>query len=214
MISRIVGRYRACAARQGYVAALVFSIVAFLGALAVNSYAIAFATDHASNGVTDLILSNIPVVDVDGVFVYSTFLAIGVTALILLSQPRRLPFALNALALFLLIRSGFTSLTHIGPFAPLTVDFGQTITRSFFGADFFFSGHTGMPFLAALSFWRDRALRYFYLGLSLCFAAIVLLGHLHYSIDVFSAFFITYTIFDLAKWLFPRDFALFSEKIS
>ena len=46
---------------------------------------------------------------------------------------------------------------------------------------------------------------------SLVFGTAVLLGHLHYSIDVFSAFFITYAIFHLAIWLFPKDYGLSRE---
>jgi len=38
---------------------------------------------------------------------------------------------------------------------------------------------------------------------------VVLLGHLHYTIDVFSAFFITYGIVEIAKWLWPKEWELF-----
>jgi hypothetical protein len=101
-------------------------------------------------------------------------------------------------------------LTHVAPFeAHYTYDFGERITNMFFGADQFFSGHTGLPFLGALAFWGIPKLRYFFLGSSLFFALIVLLGHLHYSIDVASAFFITYGIFHIAIWLFPGAFRLF-----
>jgi len=40
----------------------------------------------------------------------------------------------------------------------------------------------------------------------------VLLGHIHYSIDVFSALFITYGIFVIAKKVFARDYLLFTAK--
>jgi hypothetical protein len=81
----------------------------------------------------------------------------------------------------------------------------------FFGADLFFSAHTGMPFLGALAFWKEKEIRYFSLFGSLFFAVVVLLGHLHYSIDVASAFFITYGIFHIAQYFFPKDWKLFSS---
>jgi len=36
----------------------------------------------------------------------------------------------------------------------------------------------------------------------------------HYSIDVLSAFFITYAIVDAAKFLFKRDLRIFQDGIS
>lgn len=71
-----------------------------------------------------------------------------------------------------------------------------------FGGDLFFSGHTGLPFLVALIFWSSPRIRYFFLALSMFFAVTVLLMHLYSSIDVASAYFITYTIFSIAKHIF------------
>jgi hypothetical protein len=181
-----------------------------VGSLVVNTYAIAFATSHESGALSDIVLSNTPAFAVDDLFVYGTVIAGTLTIAILLAHPRRISFALKGMALFFLIRSGFTVLTHEGPFIPATInDFGPFITKMFFGGDYFFSGHTGLPFLGALAYWKEPALRYFYLFMSVFFACVVLLGHLHYSIDVAAAFFITYTIYDLAVWLFPRDYTLF-----
>ena len=80
-----------------------------------------------------------------------------------------------------------------------------------FTGDMFFSAHTGLPFLAALLFWQNKIWRYVFLISSLIFGATVLLGHLHYSIDVFSAFFITYGIYHLAIKFFPKDYKLFKS---
>jgi hypothetical protein len=79
----------------------------------------------------------------------------------------------------------------------------------FYGSDLFFSGHTGLPFLAALAFWHIPQWRVFYLALTAFFGSIVLLGHYHYSIDVLAALFITHVIFQMSCWLFGRDYALF-----
>ena len=190
------------------------SIALFVLALFVNFAAIQYATERASNPVDDIILSNTPVFEIDGLFVYGTLVYVLFALALVLVRPNRIPFALHALTLFFLIRAVFTSLTHIGLFeASYTSDFGATITRAFFGADSFFSGHTGMPFLGALAFWHQKNLRYIFLAGTLYFAAIVLLGHLHYSIDVLAAPFITYGIYHIALWLFPKERALFlSEK--
>jgi hypothetical protein len=183
----------------------------FVLGLIANNLAIAFSTERASNAVTDLVLSNIPVFDLDGTFVYGTLIGVAITVAISLAHPRRIPFALYAAGTFFIIRSGFVSLTHIAPFLshPTTEFTNPVIIRSFFGADLFFSGHTGLPFLGALIFWREHVLRYFYLALSVFFAAVVLLAHLHYSIDVASAFFITYTIYHITIYLYPRSYARF-----
>lgn len=183
----------------------------FLLGMVVNNLAIAFSTEHASNPVTDLVLSNVPVFNLDETFVYGTIIGVVITVLIALAHPRRIPFALYAAGTFFIIRSGFVSLTHIAPFLahPGTEFTNPVIIRSFFGADLFFSGHTGLPFLGSLIFWREKVIRYFYLALSIFFAVVVLLAHLHYSIDVAAAFFITFTIYHITMYLYPRSFARF-----
>jgi hypothetical protein len=189
------------------------AVAAFGLALLVNFWAIQQATHNASNRVDDIILSNVPVFEVDGLFIYGTFVVIAYTVVILLWHPKRIPFALHSLTLFILIRSAFTLMTHLGaPEATYVSDFGETITKAFFGADQFFSGHTGMPFIGALAFWGiDNRVRNFFFASSFYFAVIVLLGHIHYTIDVASAFFITYGIYHICLHLFPKERVLFVQ---
>lgn len=187
------------------------AIILFALSVVANYYAGAYATERASNSVTDLILSNIPVIDVDWYFVYGAISLIVLVAIILIIHPRRIPFALHAMALFYFTRAVFVTLTHLGPFpmqAPLDFQ-SQLILHAFGGGDEFFSGHTGAPFMLALIFWHERPWRWFFLACSTFFGIIVLLGHYHYSIDVLSAFFITYSIYHLALWLFPKERAIF-----
>ena len=208
----LLSRYRFHLSRSEYRTSALVSIVAFFASVVVSFYAIAYATERASSSVTDIILSNIPAFDVDALFAVGTILLIAFIVALVLAHPKRLPYVLNSLTVFFLIRSVFITLTHIGPF-PLTAepstDWGTLLNHFLFSSDLFFSAHTGVPFLMALIFWKEKSLRYIFLGWSVYMAVVVLLGHYHYSIDVASAYFITYTIFCIVEWLFPKDRALF-----
>lgn len=167
--------------------------------------------------VTDLILSNIRVYDVGGIFVYGSALLFFIGLFVGLSRINCMPFIIKSVAFFTLIRSVFVVLTHIGAFpTQIAIEssfFNNAVFNGIFtGNDLFFSGHTGLPFLLALMFWKDKTLKTVFLGFSILFATVVLLGHIHYSIDVASAFFITYGIFQICKFLFKKDWELFLKK--
>ncbi len=188
--------------------AFLFLFISFF----INFYAGMYATESASNSVTDVVLSNIRVYDVDGIFVYGALAFWIFISLLCLYDPKKIPFTLKSIALFVIIRAIFISLTHIGPFpTAMIVDSGELMKKFSFGGDLFFSGHTGLPFLMALVFWKNKYLRWLFVASSIVFGTVVLLGHLHYSIDVLSAFFITYTIYHIAKFLFKKDEVLFNE---
>ena len=190
----------------------VTSVLFLFGSLVVNWYAGIYATERASNPVTDIILSNTRVYDVDGLFIYGTIFFWAFMLFLCLRDPKIIPFGVKTLALFVIIRSVFISLTHIGPFPmQAAMDASVIISKFAFGGDLFFSGHTGLPFLMALVFWDRIYLRILFILSAVTFGVIVLLAHLHYSIDVLSAFFITYTIYRIAEMFFQKEQELFKH---
>jgi len=193
-----------------YSSAVGFILLAL--SLVANFAANVFATNRMGNPVNDIILDNIPTYNVSALFFQGFGLFLVLAAVLLVIKPKRLPFALKSLAMFILIRSSFIILTHMGPPAnEMFFDPGTISKKLTAGADLFFSSHTGLPFLAALLFWEHKTYRYLFLALSLIFGAAVLLGHLHYSIDVFSAFFITYGIYHISRTFFKKDMKLFEK---
>ncbi len=210
----LIERYRSCFREKGFASSLALSFLLLFVGIVVTWFAIVYATDHSSNSVTDIILSNIPVFDVDGIFVYGPVIYWVIVSFYLLSHPKKIPFSLKTIGIFLLIRSAFISMTHIGPFIPNYTTSGGILGVFTTGNDLFFSSHTGLPFLVALVLWKDKYIRYFSLAASVFFGVIVLLAHLHYTIDVFGAFFITFSIFSIAKVFFKKDFELFRGSAS
>jgi hypothetical protein len=199
-------------------------LVSFLGgvvllgiSLVVQFFITGYVARSGSGFVTDIILSNTRVYDVGGIFVWGTVVLTIFSIWVGLKHINSAPFLMKSVALFTLIRSVFVSLTHISPFptraAIESLFFHKEAFYGIFtGNDLFFSGHTGIPFLLALIFWENKTLRLIFLGFSVMFAAVVLLGHLHYSIDVLSAFFITYSIFHICQVFFKKDWKLFNIK--
>ncbi len=177
--------------------------------ISATYYANSYTLAHASNPVTDIILDNIPTVNVDFFFSTGALIFVIMVVIVCLWEPKSIPFVLKTSALFFLIRSIFMVLTHLAPpdnALAAALNGGDFIHKLSSGDDLFFSAHTGLPFLYVFVFWKQKFLRVLFLICTGIGAVIVLLGHLHYSIDVFSAFFITFGIFHIAQKLFRKDY--------
>lgn len=187
-------------------ALLIEALALFAVSVAATHYASRYAEIKASNHVEDLILSNTPVINFEFVFVELAIALMLFVVALCIKYSRGSPFIIKTISLFILIRAGFVSLTHIGPF-PTRLDIESNLLDFITsGNDLFFSGHTGLPFLIALIFWNHKYLRALFVGAAGLFGTIVLLAHLHYSIDVFAAFFITYAIYHISLKLFKADY--------
>lgn len=202
--------YRRCFKEKEWIYLSISGLVLLFVSFVINSYAGKYANASMSNSVSDIILSNIRAFDVDGIFIYGAMAFWIFIFFLALAKPLTIPFVSKSVALFIIVRSVFISLTHIGVFPTHLIINPPKIFGLFsYYGDLFFSGHTGLPFLMALLFWNHKNLRIFFITTSIFFAAIVLLGHLHYSIDVLGSFFITYSIFHMATIIFKRDKVLF-----
>jgi hypothetical protein len=213
-IQRLKGEHRSCWSDPAFRSSVFFGVLTLIGSLVINYAAGTYASLHAGHAVHDILLDRVPTLPVDFIFSDGAFVFWIFVLAILLSAPRTIPFVLNTLTLFIVVRSFFVVLTHIGPPADEAVlDPNGVMSDLTFAGDLFFSGHTGFPFLLALTFWENKTLRCVFLVSSVVFGLAVLFGHLHYSIDVFGAFFITDSIFRMAERMFPENHEMLSRRI-
>jgi hypothetical protein len=195
------------------------SVVLLAVGMLLMYYARDYTNDYLGEVVPDLLLDSIPVVNVGFIFFQGAFLFVLVLVGILVWSPLRIPFVLESTALFFFFRAFFMVMTHLA--APATeyyryVQQEHHIKEVLFtissGNDLFFSGHAGYPFLLALVFWKQQQIRLFFLLASLIGSVAVIVGHLHYSIDVFSAYFISFGVFEMSKSFFKKEYRLMQEK--
>jgi len=155
----------------------------------------------------DLILDYIPPINLSFIFVWF-YLAVFFIIILypLISKPKKIHYFLGLISSFILVRGIFIIFTHLKtPVEAIPATFPLIFQFLRFENDMFFSGHTGLPFLAFLMFRKEnKILAYFMLFSSIIMAITVLLMHQHYSIDVFAAFFITYGVYKIGDRIFNR----------
>ncbi len=213
MKSQLLEKHRSFWSQKSFSFSALLAFLFLASSLVVNYVAGIYATNRASQAVTDILLDNLPVFNVNFIFVNGTIIFLLFIGVLLIQEPKRIPFILKSAAIFALVRSIFIIMTHLGPPGQGWIEPNRFLELFTFGGDLFFSGHVGLPFLFALIFWDIKYFRYIFLAASLIGGIAVILGHLHYTIDVFAAFFISYGIFHIAQWLFAKDYRLFLHSL-
>ena len=196
-----------------HVRSLINAFILLALAVIFQFYASAYVDRTPSNSVGDLFLSILPVLNLNFIIVEGALITIAFSIILILAKPQYILFALKAAAIFIATRAVFVSVTHIGIYPGQvgpdpTGIFDHIYTGLGLEAGFFFSGHTGLPFLMALIFWDERFWRYAYLVISIVFGIAVLFAHVHYSIDVLAAPYMAYGIFKMSQYFFPEDYKL------
>jgi hypothetical protein len=143
-------------------------------------------------------------------------LQIGLMAIFFLSSAnrlRRLPRLFFCLATMYILRSFAFTLTPLAQMTPPGEYFepSNLIAQKFYHG-MFFSGHTASALIQAFFFWNDRVkgirITWFVLPLALVQMSAMIVGHQHYSIDLFGAIFVAYFVltFDFTRFI-PRRLA-------
>jgi hypothetical protein len=184
---------------------IAWSLVLLAPAMVLDYYSGVYVTATKSVGVPDLILDRFQAVDLSVLFIYGYMaLIVGLFCYPLLFRPRLLHVLIVQFSILLALRSVFMIFTHLQtPPGSIPVGFPWFFGNLYFENDMFFSGHTAIPFLGFYVF-RRSAIRYAFLLGSITMATVVLAMHIHYSIDVLAAFFMTYCSYRMGRWALRR----------
>ena len=195
-----------------HVRSLVNALILLALAMIFQFYASAYINRTPGKPGVDLFLSILPVINLNLLIVEGALAAIVFSVILILAKPKYLLFALKAGAIFIATRAMFIAVTHIGIYpGQINPDIGffdRIYTGLGLEAGFFFSGHTGLPLLMALILWNKKTWRYIYIALSIIFGIAVLFAHIHYTMDVLAAPYMTYGIFKMSQYFFPEDWKL------
>ena len=195
-----------------HVRSLVNALILLALATIFQYYASAYVDRTPGNPAVDLFLGILPVVNLNFLIVEGALAAIALSVILILAKPQYLLFTLKAGAIFIATRAMFIAVTHIGIYPgqinPDVGFFDRIYTGLGLEAGFFFSGHTGLPLLMALILWNKKFWRYAYIILSVVFGIAVLFAHIHYTMDVLAAPYMTYGIFKMSQYFFPEDYKM------
>ena len=159
---------------------------------------------------TDWALRHLPVVDVLPVLSWGWFALHLYAAWVAITHyPRRMPFLMFMLGMYMIVRTVFIFLSPIGPPEGMVdmresdIIFSRILGKYTFTNEFIFSGHTSLPFLFFLFFEGPFRKSVMFCG-SLTMGVCVLLSHNHYTVDVLAAYPMSYSIYIISDKCYQR----------
>lgn len=184
---------------------LLLSLIAVAIAAFLDYYSGVYVSSVNVADVPDLILDHIGPVNITFLYVYGYIILIAALFLYPLAlHIGTLHTVISQFSLLVMLRSLFMIFTHLkSPLDAVPVHFPWILKGLSFENDMFFSGHTAIPFLGFLLFRRSKIRIFFLIGSALM-AITVLVMHIHYSIDVFSAYFITYCSYRIGRFMLRK----------
>lgn len=204
-------RYVNAAKKKYFWLSLVASFIFLFGSIFVIILAIQYNDGFIYPSIGDSLLDYLPTYNLEFLYVWGIYILLGVIFIYsLLFLPERIPFILKTYAILFLVRGIFILLTNYGPpygnfYSDGVVPINHLMRKFLFKNDLFFSGHVSTSFLAFLLVrGTNKFVELFLLIGSFVMAVTVLLMHVHYSIDVFAAFFITYGVYAVSDEVFGR----------
>lgn len=187
---------------------MLAGILFFSLGYSINKLASIFHDSIDFEPVGDLILNFLPTYNLEYLFTWGIYaLAVLIIMYPFFVRPDVAPFMFKTFGILFLVRAGFIVLTHVGPpegfFYDTRIGFiDNPISNFLFRNDLFFSGHVSIPFLTFLILKESKYFKWLMFFGSLLMGITVLLMHIHYSIDVFSAFFITHGVYAISDKIF------------
>jgi membrane-associated phospholipid phosphatase len=177
-------------------------VVAFIGLVMIYGRFLDYIETRPGSILPDPFLNSFIPLEVTW-FTFGIIYISVIVALVHLSwQPRQLLIAFQAYIFIAMARVLSMYLTPLDPppnLIPLEDPFVQSLSTGVLTRDLFFSGHTSTSFLLFLSS-TGRKMKIFFLICTILVGLLVLLQHVHYSIDVLAAPFYAYTCFKLSSY--------------
>ena len=180
----------------------IIGLVGVLALLSTFSYFFRTIEQHSGPVLNDWLLKQLPPVDVSLII----FAVIWASGLLILIRSRRSP-AVFMMFIYSYVIITLSRMLTINLF-PLNPPIGlipmvDPLTNAFYGKvyitkDLFYSGHTSTIFLIFLCL-RQRRDRLIVLLGSLLVGSLLLVQHVHYTIDVLAAFVFTYPLYWIGK---------------
>lgn len=187
---------------------ILLSLLFLLFANIINYNAGSYVDTVDAVPVKDLILDNVNTINLEHIFSYGMIILLSVLLFyVLFFRMKQFHTVAFSFSVLIFVRSFFITLTHLGKpvDAAIMTNLPGIYQALNFHNDLFFSGHAALPFMAFLLFRKEK-IGVFFLFMTIVLSLTVLVMHVHYSIDVFAAFFITYALFKFSDWFSDKYF--------
>ncbi len=154
---------------------------------------------HPPDRILDSIPQNSDFVEYGELFSQIQAGVMGIIIFSSVSRLRKVPRLFFLLSVMFMLRGFAITLTPLAQITPPSEYLAESnVIAQYFYHGMFFSGHSSSALIQAFFFWNDRfrgiRITWFVLPLAIAQVAAMIIGHQHYSIDIFAAFFVVYFV--------------------